>query len=155
MLEQVGVGHLDTSVRSYRRATVQNGWVRSFIILVEFGFSSNTLKAESSEWSGKLDLRHSKEDGDAQHRPELDDDSETLTSGESESPEAHRAQVILFEQSEGSGALVEPEQRSEIAPALVTRVPLSEELRNAEARTADPKLQKRLTAVVRYTRYFD
>src|ERR1017187_7584528 len=98
MLEQVGVGHLDTSVRSYRRATVQNGWVRSFIILVEFGFSSNTLKAESSEWSGKLDLRHSKEDGDAQHRPELDDDSETLTSGESESPEAHRAQVILFEQ---------------------------------------------------------
>lgn len=107
------------------------------------------------EWSGKLDLRHSKEDGDAQHRPELDDDSETLTSGESESPEAHRAQVILFEQSEGSGALVEPEQRSEIAPALVTRVPLSEELRNAEARTADPKLQKRLTAVVRYTRYFD
>jgi hypothetical protein len=50
------------------------------------------------------------------------------------------------------------EQQPELAPASAntrTRVPLSDELKNAEARTADPKLQKKLAAVVSYTRYFD
>jgi hypothetical protein len=38
---------------------------------------------------------------------------------------------------------------------IQTRVPLHDELKNAEARTPDPKLQKKLTAVVRYNCYFD
>jgi|HubBroStandDraft_2_1064218.scaffolds.fasta_scaffold00943_8 hypothetical protein len=47
---------------------------------------------------------------------------------------------------------------SSVMPAsmnIQARVPLRNELRNAETRTADPKLQKKLTAVVRYTRYLD
>lgn len=51
------------------------------------------------ELSGKLDVQHSKEDGGARRRPEPNDDFETLTSGETESPDAHRAPVILFEQN--------------------------------------------------------
>jgi hypothetical protein len=51
------------------------------------------------EWSGKLDLQHSKEDGGALGRPEPNDGSETLISWETDSPDAHRAPVISFEQS--------------------------------------------------------
>ena len=108
------------------------------------------------EWSGILDFQRSKENGDAQHRPSHD--SETRASGESESPEAHRAPVASSDQSDGSRAPAEAEPQSEITTApmtIQTRVPLLDELKNAEARTADPKLRKKLTAVVRYTRYFD
>jgi hypothetical protein len=108
------------------------------------------------EWSGKLDLQHSKEDGGAQRLSEPNDDSETLTSGETESPDAHRAPVILFEQSKTSGARADPGQRPELVPANTqARVPLRDELKNASARTADPKLLKKLVAVVRYQHYFE
>jgi hypothetical protein len=46
----------------------------------------------------------------------------------------------------------------EIVPAGIdppARVPLADLVKKAEGRTADPKLRKKLVAVVRYNRYFE
>jgi hypothetical protein len=67
------------------------------------------------EWSGKLDLQHSKEDGDAQRRPELGDESGTLTSGESKSQEAQGAPVPQ------AGGRTSPEQASKAEPDLTRK----------------------------------
>jgi hypothetical protein len=49
-------------------------------------------------------------------------------------------------------------ERPDMRPTLAstqTRVPLNAELKEAESRTANPKLRNRLVAVLRYNRYFE
>ena len=91
-------------------------------------------------------------------RPEPNDDSESVTSGETEPPDAHRAPVVLFEQSGEQEAPSATRQLPDLAPtpaSAQTRVPLADLLREAEGRTADPKLRNKLVAVLRYNRYFE
>jgi hypothetical protein len=55
-------------------------------------------------------------------------------------------------------ALSATKQRADLPPALTgthTRVPMHAELKEAESRTADPKLRNKLVAVLRYSRYFE
>jgi hypothetical protein len=68
-------------------------------------------------------------------------------------PDEHRAPVILFEQS---GEPEAPSAMPQLPPAIAqARVPLPDFLRKAEGRTADPKLRKKLVAVLQYQRYFE
>ena len=94
----------------------------------------------------------------AEAQPEPKDDSETVTPGETESLDAHRAPVILFEKSGEQEAPSATRQLPDLPPtpaSAQTRVPLADLLREAEGRTAEPKLRNKLVAVLRYNRYFE